>query len=30
MHRAGSSSDNLARRFDSTVYSFLLAYSSDY
>jgi V8-like Glu-specific endopeptidase len=30
MHRAGSSSYNLARRFNSAVYSFLLAYSSDY
>lgn len=30
MHRAGSASHNLARRFDSTVYSFMKAYSSDY
>ena len=30
MHRAGSTNYNLARRFDSTVYSFLQAYSSDY
>lgn len=30
MHRAGTSSYNLARRFDSTVYSFMKAYSSDY
>lgn len=30
MHRAGSASHNLARRFDSTVHSFMKAYSSDY
>jgi V8-like Glu-specific endopeptidase len=30
MHRAGSTNYNLARRFTSTVYSFLQAYSSDY
>jgi V8-like Glu-specific endopeptidase len=30
MHRAGSTNSNLARRFDSTVYSFMRAYSSDY
>jgi V8-like Glu-specific endopeptidase len=30
MHRAGSASYNVARRFDSTVYSFMRAYSSDY
>jgi V8-like Glu-specific endopeptidase len=30
MHRAGSASYNQARRFDSTVYSFMRAYSSDY
>jgi V8-like Glu-specific endopeptidase len=30
MHRAGSTNYNLARRFDSTVYSFMQAYSSDY
>ena len=30
MHRAGSASYNQARRFDSTVYSFMQAYSSDY
>ena len=30
MHRAGDTSYNLARRFDSTVYSFMLSYSSDY
>ena len=30
MHRAGSTNYNLARRFDSTVYSFMKAYSSDY
>jgi V8-like Glu-specific endopeptidase len=30
MHRAGSTNYNLARRFDSTVYAFLQAYSSDY
>lgn len=30
MHRAGSSSYNLARKFNSTVYSFMLTYSSDY
>jgi V8-like Glu-specific endopeptidase len=30
MHRAGSTNYNLARRFNSTVYSFLQAYSSDY
>ena len=30
MHRAGATDYNLARRFDSTVYSFMKAYSSDY
>lgn len=30
MHRAGATNYNQARRFDSTVYSFMLAYSSDY
>jgi V8-like Glu-specific endopeptidase len=30
MHRAGATNYNLARRFDSTVYSFMQAYSSDY
>lgn len=30
IHRAGSSSYNVARRYDSTVYSFMKAYSSDY
>jgi V8-like Glu-specific endopeptidase len=30
MHRAGSTSYNIARHFDSTVYSFMRAYSSDY
>ena len=30
MHRAGASSWNLARRYDGTVRSFMLAYSDDY